>query len=271
MKMGFLAPAGALAFSIIASADAQVAQPVSPATVAIQPPAAVPVVVAPQAQSPYAVLPQNTQVVLRLNEELSTKRNDEGDLFYLTVAYDVMLGAYVVIPKGTRATGIVTWKTGKGMLGKSGKMEVEITHLDLNGRRVPLLGKFRQEGEGNTVATVGAVIIIPVAGLLVTGKSGVIPNGREFVVTTGEDIPVMFAAAPVQPAIIAQPPIVQPATAPTYAMPPQLSPQAPVQVAPAPLPSVAVGPSPNPAVVTTAVPAALVPTPAAVPAEQAGQ
>jgi hypothetical protein len=64
------------------------------------------------------------------------------------------------------------------MFGKSGKLEVELRQVDLNGQRIPLNGKYRQEGEGNTTAAVGAVFLA--AGLMfVTGKSAVIPRGRE--------------------------------------------------------------------------------------------
>ena len=81
------------------------------------------------------------------------------------------------------ATGEVTMRTGKAVFGKSGKMEVELRNIDLDGRRIPVSGKYRQEGEGNTLAAVGAVFLA--AGLMfVTGKSAVIPRGRELVAYT---------------------------------------------------------------------------------------
>lgn len=145
-----------------------------------------------------ASLPANTEVYLSLNEELSTKGNwmDVGHTFGLTVVNDVMLGEYVVIPKGSRATGAVTWMTDKGMFGKSGKFEIEISSVEVNGRRIPLEGTFRQEGEGNTVATIGAVVVAPVVGFFVTGKSGRMARGTELTVFTGEDIDVQFAGPP---------------------------------------------------------------------------
>ncbi|EMD81794.1 hypothetical protein C725_2842 [Pacificimonas flava] len=36
--------------------------------------------------------------------------------------------------------------TGKGMFGKSGKMDVEIRYIEVDGNRIPVVGKFRQEG-----------------------------------------------------------------------------------------------------------------------------
>lgn len=98
-------------------------------------------------------------------------------------------GAAAVIPSGTPAVGEITFKTGKGVFGKSGKLEVELRHVDLNGQRIPLTGKYRQEGEGNTTAAVGAVFLA--AGLLfVTGKSAIIPRGRELAGYTSQVVNV---------------------------------------------------------------------------------
>lgn len=130
-------------------------------------------------------LPSNTEVVLRMAEDLTTKggKIKVGHMFRLTVAYDVRSQGKVVIPAGTPAVGEVTWKTGKGVFGKSGKMEVEMRHVDFNGRRIPVTGKFRQEGDGNTLAAVGAVLLAAPL-LVVTGKSAVIPRGRELTAYT---------------------------------------------------------------------------------------
>jgi hypothetical protein len=130
-------------------------------------------------------LPSNTEVILRMTDDLTTKggKIEVGHVFRLTVAFDVRAQGVVVIPAGTPATGEVTMRTGKAVFGKSGKMDVELRQIDLYGRRIPVTGKYRQEGEGNTLAAVGAVFLA--AGLLfVTGKSAVIPRGRELVAYT---------------------------------------------------------------------------------------
>jgi len=74
-----------------------------------------------------------------------------------------MIGNYIAIPRGTPATGQVTFRTGKGAIGKSAKMEIDITSVMVNGQAVALSGHFRQEGEGNTGATVGAASCDPIA------------------------------------------------------------------------------------------------------------
>lgn len=155
-----------------------------------------------------AMLPANTEIVLKMNSELSSKKAREGDVFLASVAQDVMLGNLVVIRRGTPANGVVTWRTGKGAFGKSAKMSYEFHSLELEGQRVPVSGQFRQEGSGNTGATVGAVAAAGViGGLFVTGRSAVVEQGRELKVHTTAAIPILLpavaapAAAPVTEAV----------------------------------------------------------------------
>ncbi|WP_447726221.1 hypothetical protein [Sphingomonas koreensis] len=151
-----------------------------------------------------AVLPANTEIILTTNSELSSKKVSEGHVFVASVARDVMLGNMVVIRKGTPANGVITWRTGKGAFGKSAKMTYAFHSLELEGQRVPVSGGFRQEGSGNTGATVGAVAAAGViGGLFVTGRSAVVEQGREHKVHTTVAIPIVLpavaapAAAPV--------------------------------------------------------------------------
>ena len=41
---------------------------------------------------------------------------------------------------GSRAMGEIVWRTGRGAFGKSGKMEVALRNIELDGRRIPLEG-----------------------------------------------------------------------------------------------------------------------------------
>lgn len=134
-------------------------------------------------QAPEAAtltIPSNTEVILRMNEDLTTKGGQikVGHVFNLTVAYDVRVNGAIAIPAGTPAKGEVTMRTGRAVFGKSGKMEIELRSIDLNGQRIPVTGKYLQEGEGATLAAVGAVFLSAPL-MFVTGKSAVIPRGRE--------------------------------------------------------------------------------------------
>ena len=160
-------------------------------------PAAQPAVVETQAAAPMAaevVLPANSEVVLTMNETVSSKSHRLGEKFSLTVAQDVKVNDAVVIPRGTRAVAQITRRTGKGGFGKSGKLDFTFRYLDHNGMRIPIEGRHHQAGEGRTAATVGAVVAAGlVGGMLVKGKNARVEEGREFTVRTLEAIPVTVA------------------------------------------------------------------------------
>ena len=185
--------ATAIAVAVVTSAHAQTAQTaVDPSAAPVEAAAALPVtataiptptIAATQVLMPAGgsvTLPPNTELLLRLSEEVNSKRVKEGHVFRVALAQDVMMGNYVVLPKGTPGTGFVSYRTGKGAFGKSGKMEVTMKSLDLpNGRSIALSGMTRQEGQGNTGATVGAIVAVGVFSAFVTGRSAVFAEGRE--------------------------------------------------------------------------------------------
>jgi hypothetical protein len=167
-----------------------------------------PTIVATPPQSYQTSVPANTELVLSMNDELTTKggKIEVGTKFRLSLVNDIKLNGYVVIPRGTPAMGEVTYKTGKGMFGKSGKMEIDLRHLDLNGQIIPITGHYRQEGSGNTVATIATVVLVaPIAGMLVTGRSATLPQGRELKAYLADALPVTVPVAAAAPSVTALP------------------------------------------------------------------
>ncbi len=135
------------------------------------------------------VLKSGTPITLVVTEEANSSTHREGDVIKLTVLNDVSIGQTVVIPRGTPATGEITWRTGKGAFGKSGKMEFSLRSINLNGKLIPITGDYRQEGEGNTVATGVGVIAIGVFAGFITGKRARVPVGRELLSQLAQDVP----------------------------------------------------------------------------------
>jgi hypothetical protein len=141
-----------------------------------------------------ATLPANSPIVVSVDEELNSGRNKVGDTFSMTVAEDVVVDGSVVIPRGARAVGEVTSRTGKGMFGKSGKMELAVRSVEVGGRQIPVEGNFREEGKGNKEAAIwGAVWVGPFAAVI-TGKNAVVSKARALTVRTMEALPVRDAA-----------------------------------------------------------------------------
>lgn len=192
-----------------AFAQALTTPPAALGAVPAAPASAISVEVTAAAPEPAAltrvVLPANTEILLSMNEELNTKRNVQGDTFYMTVVHDAKVGDQVAIPKGARAAGEITWRTGKGAFGKSGKMDIALRYVEVQGQRLPLVGTFRQEGEGNTVGTVAGVVAAGVFAAFITGKSGIVPRGRELAVHTKDDLVLNVRRPSVLPLLVATP------------------------------------------------------------------
>ena len=195
-----VATALAGAFAVLAATAVHAQE--APATAAAEPAvetvteaAPAPAIAAIAAPAPALLLPAYTEIILTPDAEANSKKLREGHTIPMHTVFDVMHNGVVVIPKGTRGMGTVTWRTGKGAFGKSAKMEVTFNELTMpDGQKVALSGMHRQEGEGNTGAAVGAAIAVGVFGAFVTGKSAIIPVGQHLTARTAEGLSYVIPA-----------------------------------------------------------------------------
>lgn len=121
------------------------------------------------------------------------RARNEHVSFTLSVARNVVMNGHVIIPRGAKGVGHVSYRTKKGGFGKSGKMEVELDYIEMGDQRIPITGNQRVEGEGNSTATIATAAFLSIIGAgLITGRSAEIPRGREMTAWTKEDVPVVF-------------------------------------------------------------------------------
>ncbi|WP_344709230.1 hypothetical protein [Sphingomonas humi] len=112
-----------------------------------------------------------TMVAMTPMKEIASSKVKVGDSFEFTVVNDVVENGVVAVPRGSKALGLIKWKTGKAIGGKSGKFEVEFKQLNVNGKVIPLSGVHRQEGKGNTV---GALF----GSMWISGRSAIMTPGQ---------------------------------------------------------------------------------------------
>src|SRR3954447_23568745 len=193
MKLKLIAACGIAAGCLSAAAIAQTAPTEA---VAATPGQAVTAQPLPQV-GPGSALPSNTDIWLTLDRKLDSHDVKVGDGLGFKVARDVMLGNYIVIPRGTPANGSITYRTGRGAFGKSAKLEFDVATVSLSGHAIPVSGHFRIAGDGNTGATIGAVAAAGViGGVFVKGRSAVAAEGSEWKVATKQPVPVEVGEAP---------------------------------------------------------------------------
>jgi hypothetical protein len=150
-----------------------------------------------------SLLRQGTEVKLVTLTELNSKRNRVGERFDMEVQESVQLTGQTVIPAGTRAVGEVTLRKGKGMWGKSGKLEFRPLYLKMGDRQIRISANAtRDKGKAGTAGVVAAVAFMPIAGFLVTGTSARIPAQTPVLAQLDEDVPVLFAAPVSERALI---------------------------------------------------------------------
>ena len=118
------------------------------------------------------LMPARTLLTVTPAQEISSKHVEAGQSYQFITVGDVVENGFVVIPRGSPVTGVVTWKTGRAIGGKSGKFDVEFRSVEVNGRQEPITGKHHQEGRGNSV---GALL----GSIVVTGRSAVMEVGQQ--------------------------------------------------------------------------------------------
>jgi hypothetical protein len=67
-------------------------------------------------------------------------------------------------------------------------LSISLRYLELNGAKVLLDGRYREEGANKNGATAATWFAVGVFSGFIKGKPGVIPKGRELKARTGEDI-----------------------------------------------------------------------------------
>jgi len=117
-------------------------------------------------------MPAKTLLTVTPTSEITSKKVEVGDVVSFVTIGDVVEHDATVIPRGSPVKGVITFKTGKAIGGKSGKFEVAFRTVQVNGKDYPLSGVYRQEGKGNTVAAV-------FGSMLVSGRSATMSPGME--------------------------------------------------------------------------------------------
>lgn len=133
--------------------------------------------------SARVVLPINTLIEVIPAAEITSKEMKEGTTRQFLTTRDVVEQGVVIIPRGSPVTAEVTWRTGKGIVGKSAKFELTFKSVRVNGTERLLRGTHRQEGRGNTA---GALL----GSMIITGRSATMSPGQLVNAFTAEEIVV---------------------------------------------------------------------------------
>lgn len=144
------------------------------------------------------ILPANTVFKISLNEDVSSKTNEEGDEVHFTVQEDVLADDVIVLPRGAQGSGVITKVSRPKFFGRSGEMEISFNQVfSIDDEEIPtVLGpeaqdKLKMEAAAVGASTVGALALGPiglVGGFFVKGKNVEMPAGTELYIQTQQDV-----------------------------------------------------------------------------------
>jgi hypothetical protein len=141
-------------------------------------------------------IPEGTEMVLRLNDDLSSGTSTEGDQFSVTLKEPVELGHGVVLPPGYRGRGEVAKVKKKGFAGQGGELNIRMSYIKIGDTRVRLRASKGQQGQGAMGATVALTVLFGPLGLLKHGHDVEMKAGQSFVAYVDADTEL---DAPVSP------------------------------------------------------------------------
>ena len=153
------------------------------------------------------VLREGTPIHVETRNEISSKTARAGDRIALVVAAPVVVDGVTLVPAGAPAWGEVSRSRGNGLLGRSGKLQIEIKEVSAGGRHIPVRGQRNSKGHSGTIGAVGAGIVFLPLAIIVHGQDAKIKAGTGVDVFVDHDVPVVTGGAPQEDRPIDAPPL----------------------------------------------------------------
>jgi hypothetical protein len=126
-------------------------------------------------------LAEGTVINLKLLEEMRSGKTPKGSSVKMEVAKDITgPGGVVLISKGSKATGTVTYSKKRGMLGKNGKLEFTVdATTSVDGKQIPLRATLENSGKSNKGAVIASALLLSLAAVFVHGRDVTLKAGTE--------------------------------------------------------------------------------------------
>ncbi|WP_109806098.1 hypothetical protein [Sphingosinithalassobacter portus] len=147
---------------------------------------------------PCCMLAANTIVEIEITQPVGSKISKTLDAFTFRVAEPVMVDGQIVIPMGAEGVGEVVHAAHAGFGGRAGELILAARYIELGPVHVPLR-RFRygsSHGESHeSTATLAALAVSPVLGLLITGKEITLTPGTRAHASVASDTRLPAVAA----------------------------------------------------------------------------
>jgi hypothetical protein len=145
-------------------------------------------------------VPEGTEVVISVDDKLSSDTSHEGDRFSISLVDDIVLADGTKLPAGLKGAGEVTHAKKKGMMGKPGELNVRFDYIKAGDTKIKLRGQKGAEGDARYGTTITLTVLFGPLGLIKHGKDVEIKPGQRMTIFTDADASVELPGAPVIPA-----------------------------------------------------------------------
>jgi hypothetical protein len=156
--------------------------------------------VATETASALVTVPALTPVIVRIDDEISSRANKSGDRFKITVAEDVRVGDTVVIPAGSVGEGEVIHAAKRGAGGKAGELIVMARYVRVDDNEIRLRSfALGAAGADKSVDSLAASLVFGPFGLIQKGGDAYIYRESLGMAKTALEfkLPAVVAPAPV--------------------------------------------------------------------------
>lgn len=110
---------------------------------------------------------------VRLNEGLSSKRVQPGEVFDATVLNDVVADGEIAIPRGAAVQGTIVVAKDSGAVGGKGALSLQLTSVTLSGNQFPIASDvWTHDGPNNTGRTVSNAVGLGAFGAIIGAVAG---------------------------------------------------------------------------------------------------
>lgn len=145
-------------------------------------------------------VPEGTEVVISVDDKLSSDTSHEGDRFSISLVDDIVLADGTKLPAGLKGAGEVTHAKKKGMMGKPGELNVRFDYIKAGDTKIKLRGQKGAEGDARYGTTITLTVLFGPLGLIKHGKDVEIKPGQRMTIFTDADASVELPGGPVTPA-----------------------------------------------------------------------
>lgn len=135
------------------------------------------------------LFPSGTEVVVRVEEAVSSKTHVAGDFFKISLAEPIIHQHQIIIPAGAQGEGQIVHASKPQFGGKAGELILAARYVVHQDRKVPLRG-FQLGAEGGSnqgLANAAAIFAAPLP-LVIMGRSAVVPSGTTGIAKLKEPI-----------------------------------------------------------------------------------